>query len=488
LSQYRFETKLTPTTTQTTMRHLSVFLFLIIAFSSQSTIKAQIKILSADTVIATAYSETTLQDSIYIFQGPGANGWSINMSAQGADTTGLLSDFKWDRWNANSASNWDSVKHETQKETSTITTDISGGYKLHFVNSRIDTTYYFWFYSNNLNVRLHHKKDCEEIEIQGISGGLSFTYADIHGSEPFTQHIVENGLTYNWRLDFFNEEFQDWEPLEVQPTFSPVAAPRLGALTEHKLYRFVVILKDSLGHYSLDSMIYQSIGVDANFTATYNDSIIDLDQEQIEKEAPFKVQFKNLSKNAISYEWSFWNRTESLYENGDNIWKTLYNFEPLDSLEYRIPGSYTVKLKAFGRPFIEDGIEQTCIDSQVNRTDRVDYMKILFSSIGKFPNVITPTLGSYDKPQFNFQSNDSKEEGTEPISLREMEIKIYDRGGQKVYEYRGDDDDWEGWNGKRNNTGRYVKDGVYFWVITATGWDNVEYQQRGFVHVMGTKQ
>jgi hypothetical protein len=80
--------------------------------------------------------------------------------------------------------------------------------------------------------------------------------------------------------------------------------------------------------------------------------------------------------------------------------------------------------------------------------------------------------------------NDGEGSGEDMFSSRSikyMEVYIYTRNGDKVYQYKGDDDNWEGWDGKRY--GRPVKAGVYFWVIMAQGYDGKEHVEKGYVHV-----
>lgn len=58
------------------------------------------------------------------------------------------------------------------------------------------------------------------------------------------------------------------------------------------------------------------------------------------------------------------------------------------------------------------------------------------------------------------------------VSLRQFEISIYTRTGKRVYHYKGNDlRNWEGWDGRIQNTGKEAAEGVYFFEIRALGWD-----------------
>jgi hypothetical protein len=58
-----------------------------------------------------------------------------------------------------------------------------------------------------------------------------------------------------------------------------------------------------------------------------------------------------------------------------------------------------------------------------------------------------------------------------------------------VYNFSGEGEDlqnWEGWDGKVNKSSADASPGVYYYIIRAIGWDEVEYdsrEQRGFVYL-----
>jgi hypothetical protein len=350
---------------------------------------------------------------------------------------------------------------------------------LHVTNKQNDTTYYFVLYSNNMRANLFYRPDCDELKIQGIQTTNKFHYLNRHISPP-VETVFENTIRYTWRLEYMNTELDTWMPDTVSRTFSPPHSPKIDPIPrEEEFYRVVVNIRDTLGHYVWDTLVYQSISVEADFVASIGGEDRPESEINIKGQAPFRVQFKNRSKNAIAYEWSFWNRTESLMHRTDTVWKTMYNFEPLDSLEYIEAGSYTVKLKASGRAFFVGGIETVCtsVDSILN------YITVYNSSIGELPNVFTPS-GDNTNETFKFkesQGSGTDEKGTR--SIKRLEVYIYSRGGDKVYEYSGNDDDWDGWDGRRMGHGMKVQPGVYFYVILAQGWDGMQHKARGFVHV-----
>ncbi|PXV63541.1 gliding motility-associated-like protein [Dysgonomonas alginatilytica] len=67
-------------------------------------------------------------------------------------------------------------------------------------------------------------------------------------------------------------------------------------------------------------------------------------------------------------------------------------------------------------------------------------------------------------------------------SLIKFKCSIFNRWGNKIYEWT---DPSKGWDGKYK--GKYVNTGVYFWVIDALGSDNERYQKAGDVNVIRKK-
>lgn len=66
-------------------------------------------------------------------------------------------------------------------------------------------------------------------------------------------------------------------------------------------------------------------------------------------------------------------------------------------------------------------------------------------------------------------------------SIVKMKGVIFNRWGQKVYEFDLSNVD-KGWDGRQN--GRYVKDGVYFLNLQATGSDGVKYDIKKAINIL----
>lgn len=149
------------------------------------------------------------------------------------------------------------------------------------------------------------------------------------------------------------------------------------------------------------------------------------------------LEMEVLLNYGISYDWDFGNG------NTDTI------FEP--SQVYGQTGTYTVTL------IVTDGI---CYDTATVTITAIGESVIII------PNVFTPNGDA---------SNDMFMVGGE--NLEEVEGEIYNRWGQKLYEWNSVTGGWDG----RTLSGEVVPDGTYFFIINAKGTDGKEYFEKGTV-------
>ena len=68
-------------------------------------------------------------------------------------------------------------------------------------------------------------------------------------------------------------------------------------------------------------------------------------------------------------------------------------------------------------------------------------------------------------------------------SIISFDCQIFNRWGQKMATLT---DPSQGWDGKYN--GKFVKSGVYFYVIKATGSDGKEYKLSGDINIISSRQ
>jgi gliding motility-associated-like protein len=174
------------------------------------------------------------------------------------------------------------------------------------------------------------------------------------------------------------------------------------------------------------------------------------DADNLSGYAPFTVNFTNNSASSssvsgtssITSNWSFGNGTTRT---------TTSNIST--SALYTQPGTYTVTM------FANKG---ACLDTAI----KVIYVDI--PSKLEVPNVFTPN-GDNSNDLFFVKS----------ANLTEIKVQIFDRWGTKVYELNTDKGNIA-WDGK-NQAGKEVADGTYFYTIKATGKDGQNYDTKGTV-------
>lgn len=190
-----------------------------------------------------------------------------------------------------------------------------------------------------------------------------------------------------------------------------------------------------------------------------------------EGQAPLKLQLTSQGKNCDSILWTGFNDPNLFYAGGDSLLWNVGNLATNNQYEPKelLPGKFELRLIA------------TKISSGCRDTVTLKYVNVFTSKIDAslIPNVFTPN-GSY--PVFKFKTDDT----TLVRSIRDFEIKIFNRWGNSVYSYSGTVGDWKGWDGKTDGTGADAAPGVYYFIINARGWDDVNYSggpYKGFFYL-----
>lgn len=163
---------------------------------------------------------------------------------------------------------------------------------------------------------------------------------------------------------------------------------------------------------------------------------------------PLKVNFRNLSKSSdttnITSIWSF----------GNSNTTTLSSVASTTAM-YTVGGTYTVTLYAR---------KGTCLESAQH------VITVEVPSKMVVPNVFTPNGDGVN--DFFF---------LEAKSLSEISVLIYDRWGHKIYEVISEKGNIV-WDGK-NQLGKEVAEGTYFYIIKATGKDGANYDKNGTINI-----
>lgn len=191
-------------------------------------------------------------------------------------------------------------------------------------------------------------------------------------------------------------------------------------------------------------------------------------------EALLAIKLESESINADSLFWYVDNKSIQDYAF---LYKTLWRdsarmadriiSEPDRSIMK--PGFFRVRHYSYN-------VTSGCRDSVVVEVT-VDSSQVKADAI---PNVFSP---NDDGVNDRFKFIDPERNIT---SVKTFSITIFSRSGKQVYEYSGDPRDWEGWNGRINGKGAKAAEGVYFFVIEATGWDGKRFRSgpyKGFLHL-----
>jgi len=405
---------------------LRVFiLFVILPF----TLAAQLTAPGSNAVRHTAYpSGTGIKDHVFIYCNPaGSLKGALNAVSPGGTAP---FNFSWYKWSDATMSFSIYMKTETSVNSSSSANLDEGGYKINISNTGgYDTNFIAWIFLDkpHSNAALENNT-CDYVALDGTAAVDTFYYKDPSTGKPVK---LPNGIRFLWSSN--PASTIPYPDVKIDPlTFDPPVED----------VTYLLQVTDSFTCRSESSFMYESIHSKADFAA-----------DPLTGEAPLEVSFTNKSINSSAYLWEF----------GDGKDSTSTMEIPDPHIYYK-PGEYTVKLTAIS--------EKGCQD-----TLRSDKIVVEPSSIN-IPNVFTPDGDGYNDwfiPQKK--------------SMRYLNMEIFSRSGLKVYGFNGEGKnlkEWQGWDGNVNNSSIKASPGVYFYLIRAYGWDDVNWdgkEYRGFVYL-----
>lgn len=405
------------------MRYFVLIIFLFLALSSA----AQLTAPGNNAVRYTTYpSFPQIKDPVFIYCNiTGSQKGTLNASSPKGTAP---FNFSWYKWDDAAKSFSINIKSETAVSVSSVNNLQEGGYKV-IISGGYDTSFVGWIFTDKpYSSAALLNRTCDYVALKGEAAIDTFYYKNpVNGSAT----RLPNKVKFLWSSD--PTSVIPFPDLDLTPqTFIPPLVD----------VTYKIEVTDSFGCKSESSFFYESIHVKADFS---------VDPEK--GEAPLEVTFTDNSIRGSVYLWEFGESKDSTSELKD----------PAPHIYY-IPGEYTVKLT------IESDLH--CIDSM--RSEKI----VVEPSELDIPNVFTPNDDGLND-RFMVQKK----------SLRYLSIEVFSRSGKMVYNFSGEGEDlsnWEGWDGKVNNSSADASPGVYFYVIRASGWDDVEYNgkdQRGFVYL-----
>jgi gliding motility-associated-like protein len=385
-------------------------------------------------------SAPTVKDPVFIYcNASGSQKGALKVNSPGG--TGPFN-FSWYKWNDNTKSFSVFLKTESSVSTSSAENLDEGGYQV-IISGGFDTTLVGWvFIDKPFSKAMLQNRTCNYVALKGTAAIDTFYYKNSPTGDSIK---LQNVVKFLWSSDPASSiPYPDFE-LNPQ-TFTPPLVD-----VTYKLQ-----VSDSFGCISESSFFYESIHVKADFK-------VDPDKG----EAPLEVTFTDKSiRGSLRYIWEFGDKTPNGEKSlpwtieKDSLW-VLGN--PFTHVYYK-PGEYSVKLT------IESVLH--CIDSMRFEKIVVDPSEL------KIPNVFTPD-GDGLNDNFIVESK----------SLRYISVEVFSRSGMKVYNFYGEGESlraWQGWDGNVNTSSIKASPGVYFYIIHALGWDDVEYnskEYRGFLYL-----
>jgi len=404
------------------------YFLLIIAILFPAISEAQLTAPGMSTVRHTSYPSATGEgDPVFIYcNTSGSQSGTLNANSPGG--TGPFN-FSWFQWSNVTKDFTDSIKTDPGVLTSSIANLSEGGYKV-IISGGFDTSLVGWVFVDrpNSSAELPYL-NCNYVALKGEAAIDPFYYRDPSNGDSLN---LPNEVQFLWSSDPISTiPFPDLEIDMI--TYDP---PLVDVT-----YKLHVI--DSFGCISESLFLYESIHVKADFSVNPDNG-----------EAPLEVTFTDNSIRGLNYKWEF----------GDSSKDSISYLNVPDPHIFYKPGEYIVKLS------IES--EKHCIDSMWFEKIVVD-----LSDLG-IPNVFTPD-GDGINDYFIVYSK----------SLRYINVEVFTRSGMKIYSFYGEGEglkEWQGWNGNVNTSSIKASPGVYFYLIRAYGWDDINYdskEYRGFVYL-----
>lgn len=193
-------------------------------------------------------------------------------------------------------------------------------------------------------------------------------------------------------------------------------------------------------------------------------------------QAPLSIRFIPDAQNAdgwdVNYEWRIF-KGDKDYSTGNVTYKdspTIIRYENETEYTFSESTSYmTILYAVFKKGEQTEEYTQEWWSDEDNKKANACYIHIQTSEL-KFPNAFSPN-GDGTNDIFKAKSGHR--------SIIEFHAYIYNRWGQKIYDWT---DVNSGWDGTQN--GRPVKDGTYFLYCKAKGADGVKYSIKQDVNIL----
>lgn len=421
------------------MLNRTIFVLFIISLIAGSTVSAQIFAPDADYSDTATYSILGGPDSVFVFNAPGYGEPVVAGLVAVSPDSSHGWNFEWSKYDTINL-NYTVIASDTGFISSLSNITSPAGYRVRMTKGAQDFVFRAWVLINDFDVQISNKDvngnvafgdyGCGWLDLKAALNKQSLMYKE-PGKD--TTLMLTDYYNINWTAE------PDTSPLPIGKLNARVINP--SAVDT----RYYINVDDRFGAHRVDDVFYESIESDARITANYiplsdaeyypqfvDKLYYSSSQYDQQHTAPAAFKFLNNSINTAVYHWFFGDGTEIDNQSGET---EVFH-------KYLIPGEYNVRLiTASAAPY-------NCVDS-VKTTLTVSKPEL------QVPNVFTP---NGDGINDIFRVYD--------VSITDFHIIIYNRYGEKVHEFKGDIRNWQGWNGKINNSNSNAADGVYYYVIS----------------------
>jgi len=440
---------------------------------------------NSDASLSTTYGE----DTLFVFF---ASNPAKVMAA--THSSGDASDFLWKRFNTNTLG-FDSLFMHSNTVLSRVgidslydqgvLTDAVECLRVEVMNGQgLQETYNAWIVSDTLkDVNLvEYRNTCNQIKLEVMDLVLpDYHYYDLQALPADTNLIaIDNEIgAFRWQASEAVNIYWPNTPLfEGQRVIGYIGSPFEMPYQDAHYY---LTLSNTFGNTVRDTIRdVEAKAVLADFEVkklTPGGALVDYNPKEV-NEALLQVIFDNTSKNADHYRWVGFNDSLNILRGRDSILWSSFDEVPAetDIPSYR-PGNYPVRLTVSN--------DYGCRDSSTYYHIRVDSSQIDSSLI---PNVFTPD-GNGINDIFVLPKADNLSGGGGPrgiVSMKWIEVSVFNRAGELVYRYDGDPEKWKGWRGKVRGSNRDAAEGIYLYVIKGRGYDGVMHENKqysGFLYL-----
>ncbi|MDR0754592.1 MAG: gliding motility-associated C-terminal domain-containing protein [Prevotellaceae bacterium] len=457
---------------------ITTLLFIILQIYSF----AQVSAIGADYSKPTSFLRGK-PDMIHVFFSPATG----NLEAKHHSNEN--SDFVWEKLDAVNQT-FLPVHNENGVSASSLGNLSDGGYRVIIdsagVSASIDT-FAVWIIIDTFNLvgGIEYSSTCNWLDLEAaVRPGANVPYRIYqfeNTSGTLYDSIIYNKLTTEWTtsadiydgLPNIDDSWKKWNKTTVNEP--PPLADAIYSVTIKDVFGKTVTASTPL----IPAIaVYPAFTVEAkdendnwSGTSTYGD---------VNNNALYRVRFKHdNSRHANKYTWKGYGNIYVEQTRNLLIWSQTTT--DLSEHAYPVVPHHTGNLDGYptgkyGFQLVVENTSTGCKDSTV-----LAYINVANSNLPSksIPNAFTPN-GDGQNDIFKFIK------GQELKSMRTIKIQIFDRAGHNVYSYSGSYEQWQGWNGKLNNDGVECASGVYYYVVSGTGWDDRSYdgkEYRSFLHL-----